>query len=139
MKQEAALKARFTAALKAAQPTWLSLLQSTAGAPDRAIAGDGQTSWFEFKHATPDFRSPGIQELLCARLEEQSQCWYVIWAENAAGGGQRTLIAHPSAIRAIPRRSSGNKSANDVHAFAFCAGYDMKWLVQQVIKMHNNE
>ena len=135
-KREADLKARFTRELKVQRPTWLSLLQGTAGAADRALVGEGRTSWLEMKHATPDFRSPGLQELMCKRLEEQSRCWYIIWAENAAGGEQRTLLVLPSKLLLVPRRSSGLKSAYALSHFDSCAGYDMKWLVRRIIELH---
>jgi len=136
VKLEADLKARFTRELKAQRPTWLSLLQSTAGAPDRAIVGDGHTSWLEFKHATPSFRSPGIQERLCQRLATTGRCWYVIWAESALGADRRTLIVSPAQVRLLPQRASGLKSVKDLVIYESCLGYDMPWLVTTFARLH---
>lgn len=136
MKREAALKAAFTKELLSQQPTWLSLLQQTAGAPDRAIVGNSTTSWWEFKHATPDFRSPGLQELMCLRIAQHAPCFYVIWRERADGMGKETCIVLPERVHAVRQRTSGLKSAHLCVPIKSCAGYNMKWLVAQVLDVH---
>jgi len=136
MKREAELKRKVTAMLQRHRPHWITLLQSTAGAPDRVIVGDDTVSCWEFKHATPDFRSPGIQELMCLRLAEHSKCWYVIWAETAKGAGLRTMIVSPHKIHALPHRESGLKNAMKLVPEAECEGYDMTWLVERIIVRH---
>jgi hypothetical protein len=109
-------------------PTFLVLLQATAGAADRAIVGNGATTWWEFKHATPTFDSPGNQELMCMRLALQGYCRYVIWQEARSGYGRRTLIVHP---REVHTRASWK-----VVPEAFCVGYDHRWLVRYIQKVH---
>ena len=127
-KREGELKAAAMDELSTQCPTFLVLLQATAGAPDRAIVGNGKTSWLEFKHATPEFESPGNQELMCMRLALQGYCRYVIWQEGARGYGQRTLIVHP---REVHQRTSWK-----VIPEVYCMGYDHRWLVRFIQKVH---
>jgi hypothetical protein len=125
-KREAELKSSFGEELKRQLPGFLSLSYSTNGAPDREIVGAGITTRWEFKHATPTFRSPGDQELMCMRLAAAGHCRYVIWHE--VKGIEKTMIAHPKEIH---RRDGWN-----IHAEAWCVGFDMKWLVSQIKKEH---
>ena len=97
-KREAELKAAFSAELKTRLPGAVTVMHSSAGAPDRAVSVGGCTTYLEFKHGTPGFDSPGLQELVCMRLEAAGECRYVVWQENANGTGQRTLIVKPRAI-----------------------------------------
>jgi len=94
-KREAELKAEFGRVLAQRLPGFVSQRLLDAGAPDRAIVGGGSTTFLEFKHGTPDFDSPGNQELAAMRLEAAGDCRYVIWRENANGSDKRTLIVRP--------------------------------------------
>lgn len=126
MKREAELKAKFTRELKRQLPTFLVLQYATNGAPDREIVGNGVTSRWESKHATPQFKSPGNQELLCMRLAAHGHCRYVVWWER--DGAERTLIVHPLQIH---ERASWNLNEE-----ASCDGFNMRWLVDQVRQVH---
>ena len=65
-----------------------------SGYPDDSLHGFGKSSFWEFKHATPNFSSPGVQELTCARIARHGfSCLYVLFFESASR--RRTLIAHP--------------------------------------------
>ena len=126
-KREAELKAAFGRELKRQLPAFIVLFYSTAGAPDRTILGNGrQTNW-EFKHATPEYDSPGRQELICMRMATAGHCRYVIWWE--AKGTRETLIVHPRVV-------ATSESWHPVAADAWCQGFDMRWLVEQVRKAH---
>lgn len=127
-KREAELKRAFTAKMKLLLPDFIMLQYSTAGAPDRSITANGRTTTWEFKHGTPQFKSPGIQELLCMRLAMEGHCRYVIWQEWQ--GIERTLIVHPRAVH--------HRTGWDLHlvAEALCGGFDMRWLVEQVRRAH---
>lgn len=127
-KREGELKAAFGRELKRVLPTFYVLLHSTGGAPDRSITGGGKTTLWECKHGTPDFESQGNQELLCERLSVAGYCRYVIWQEDAHGGGKRTMIVHPRGVRL--------RSGWHVVPEAFCVGYDMLWLVRYIAKVH---
>jgi len=127
-KEEGKLKSRFGAELKRQAPGFLVLQYQTNGAPDREVVGNGITTRWEAKHATPDFRSPGDQELMCARLASMAHCRYVIWYESAAV--RQTLIVHPGEVL----RKQGK--AHGLKAEAYCEGFDMKWLVKYVLKEH---
>lgn len=127
-KREAELKRKFTAELKRQLPQFYMLQYVTNGAPDRSIVGGGrQTNW-EAKHATPTFKSPGDQELLCSRMAIASHCRYIIWWER--GAIQKTMIVHP---REVTHRTSW-----DLVPEAFCIGFDMKWLVEQIRRAHDS-
>lgn len=125
MKREAELKAELTREIRRSLPSFMIQLFATPGAPDRLIAGAGRMTTWEFKHGTPGFESPGIQELTCMRLAQSGHCRYVIWSENRHGTGQRTLIVHPNKVH--------DKSL--VHESA-CIGFDHRWLVDQIWKAH---
>lgn len=126
MKLEAKLKAAFSRELYRQLPHFLVLHYVTAGAPDREIVGNGVTTRWEMKHATPDFASPGNQELCCMRLAVQGHCRYVLWHENSDGSNKRTLIVHPTHIH---RKTDIVESS--------CDGHDHAWLVRQVRRAHH--
>ena len=128
-KREGELKALFAAELKRQAPDFLILRYATNGAPDRSVVGNGRQSNWEFKHATPDFRSPGDQELMCARLTKAGHCQYVIWMEEI--GVEETLIVHPRDV--LGRNGKGR----GIVPQAWCNRFDMKWLVSQVLKEHS--
>lgn len=127
-KREAELKSEFFAELKRQLPDFLLLAQASAGAPDKALVGAGRTSFLEFKHATPDFLSPGLQELFCCRLAVQGFCRYVIWWEGASGLGKRTMVVHP---RKVHERTGWLLDPEEV-----TPGFDHKWLVDYVKQVH---
>lgn len=129
MKREGELKSAFGAELKRRLPAFLVLYYATNGAPDREIVGAGKTTRWEFKHGTPDFYSPGDQELMCQRLAVQSHCRYVIWQETAKGVGQRTMIVHP--------REVANRSGWLFVPEAYCIGFNHRWLVEQIKLAHS--
>lgn len=127
-KREAELKSAFFKALAGVLPRFYVLQYATAGAPDRSIVGAGkQTNW-EFKHATPDFDSPGNQELMCQRLAVHGHCRYVVWQEHADGQFQRTLIVHP---REVAGRQSWNLQPEE-----WTSGFDHAWLVERIRRAH---
>lgn len=127
-KEEGELKSKFGEELKRRLPGFLLLQYLTNGAPDRSVIGNArQTNW-EMKHGTPDFRSPGDQELMCLRLAAAGHCRYVVWHEF--NGVKRTLIVHPKVVRAC----EGMKV--NLEAEASCIGFDMKWLVEYIAKEH---
>jgi hypothetical protein len=125
MKREGELKSLLAAELKRL-PRFYMLQYSTNGAPDREIVGAGITTRWEAKHATPDFLSPGDQELMCCRLAHAAHCRYIIWHEQR--GIQKTLIVHPLKIM--------HRDGWNLEAEAWCIGFDMKWLVQQIKDAH---
>ncbi len=126
MKREAELKAKFMKELHRQLPAFLVLQYSTNAAPDREIVGMGVTTRWEMKHATPQFASPGDQELMCCRLAVAAHCRYIVWYEHC--GVERTLIVHP---RHVFGRTNWNLETE-----AWCVGLDMKWLVDYIRKMH---
>lgn len=77
-----------------------------SGYPDVVPSALGKTTWWEFKHATPRFSSPGIQNYTCRRLAQRSYCRYVIYHEDK--DEQRTAIYHPNEIhKAVRGRLDG--------------------------------
>lgn len=82
MKDETGLKSKLWPFLKC--PGFVPLRHEdvrTSGIPDLSYTGLGKTSWWEFKHATPDWSTSGIQELTCMRLAVSGICRYVFWHE----------------------------------------------------------
>ena len=125
-KREGELKQLWRQELKRQLPGFYVLQYSTNGAPDREIVGAGVTTRWEAKHATPDFASPGDQELMCCRLAVAGHCRYVIWYEYR--GIQKTMIVHPKDVM--------DRTGWNLMPESFCVGFDMKWLVHQVRKAH---
>lgn len=128
MKREAELKSAFMQTLRSELPQFLVLLSTTAGAPDRAIVGNGFTSYWEMKHATPQFDSPGVQELLCMRLAVQAYCRYVLWWESSTSAGQRTMIVHPRVVH--------ERTGWILQPESSCTGFNHRWLVEQIKRLH---
>jgi hypothetical protein len=95
----------------------------TVGMPDASLTGYGNTSWMEFKHATPDFTSSGIQELTMLRLAAAGFARYVIWHEKADGTAKRTLIVHPKNLKTMEPEE-------------WCVGFNHKWVVEYFRRRH---
>lgn len=127
-KEEGRLKSLFGAELKRQAPGFVLLQLATNGAPDREVVGNGVTTRWEMKHATPDFLSPGNQELMCMRLAGAGHCRYVIWLER--GNVKQTMIVHPRDVLHRQGKAWGMTTQ------AWCVGFDMRWLVEQVLKEH---
>lgn len=128
-KREASLKSAFGREMTRRLPNFVMALYASAGAPDRTIIGNGrQTNW-EFKHGTPGFRSPGLQELTCMRMATAGHCRYVVWLENYLDAGPRTLIVHPQKVH--------ERATWFLEAEAWCEGFNQTWLVEQVRKAHS--
>lgn len=126
IKREGELKSKFSQELRRQLSGFYVLHYATNGAPDREIVGANVTTRWECKHATPDFVSHGDQELMCCRLATVAHCRYVIWYEK--GEIQKTMIVHPKQVM--------NREGWDLIPEAFCVGFDMRWLVEQVRKAH---
>lgn len=96
----------------------------THGIPDISWSGNKLTSWTEVKHATPDFKARGIQELNLLRLSAQG-LWarYVVYYE--ANGDKRTYIVHPQDI---------GKPMGSWLDFKF--GHDHDWVIEEIRKAH---
>jgi hypothetical protein len=90
--------------------------KASSGYPDTSITHLGNTLWIEFKHAAPTFKSQGIQELTCCRLELHGRCIYVIFNERQ----QRIDIVSPKKL--------GNWPNTGIH----CSGFDFQWLAEQI-------
>ena len=129
-KREGELKSAVMEELKRQLPNFLVLQIATAGAADRAIVGAGRTTFWEFKHGTPNFESLGLQQLMCMRLDAQCYCRYVIWEENKFGQCKRTIIVHPKYI------STFGKADSVSILEAWCVGFDHRWLVEQIKQAH---
>ena len=123
-KRESELKAALMRELRAQLPGYVHLRHEdrfTSGHPDISITGCGRTTWLEAKHATPKFDSDGIQELTMLRLAAAGSAYYVIWHEK--NSVKKTMIVHP-------------KHLHDLMPETFCVGFDHKFIVEYVKKVH---
>lgn len=94
----------------------------TSGWPDISVTGNGHTSYWEVKHATPDWKSNGIQELTMLRLAHASFCArYIFYYEKQ--DAKRTLIVHPDNLKSLDSDEE-------------TVGFDHKWLVAFIEKVH---
>ena len=126
-KEEGKLKAAFQRELDRQLPDFVTLRYATAGAPDREIVGNHFVSHFEFKHATPEFRSQGLQELTMCRLAVVGYARYVIWRETPYGG-KSTLIVHPREVH--------ERTGWDLVPELVTIDFDHGWLVEQIKTVH---
>lgn len=131
MKREAELKAAAMRELKRQEPRYIVLLLATAGGPDRVIVGNGKVTAWEFKHATPDFKSPDLQELFAMRLDAHGlRTRYVVWQERADGTDKQTLIITPMEMYTRQNYAVSQRCEDR------CSGYDHRWLVEQILRAH---
>jgi hypothetical protein len=123
MKHESDYKATLMRELRARLTGCVALRHEdrfTSGIPDISVTLHGRTSWWEAK-VTPVV-SKSIQELTMLRLAAAGYARYVVWEDKC--GIRRTLIVHP-------------KHLSDLTPEAFCVGFDMKWLVEQIRVVHS--
>jgi hypothetical protein len=99
-----------------------------SGWPDTIIHGFGCATSWEFKHATPNFSSPGIQEVTCGRIARHSFCRYVLFFETAKR--QNILIARPRNV--IGRKGK----TNDIVAETVLDGFDFDALASFIYDVH---
>ena|SRR5215467_12268099 len=130
------LKKVLTAKLRKTRPNWVVLRietgETTAGVPDLLVVGEGFTSLWEGKYANPDFKSKGIQELTCLRLDRAGYCRYIVWQE--LDETKRTLIMKPSEMHNWTDLNLIPENANfydDTH-------FNMEWIIDYIIKVHND-
>lgn len=128
-KNEAGLKAKL---IKALPSDYLAIAHSDlwkSGIPDLSISGHGRTSWWELKHATPNFATKEIQEITCLRLAKLSFCRYIIYYEH--DGSKETLIVHPNNVRG--RRGVMRDIAYEV----WIKGFDHASVVRYIQAVHD--
>ena len=134
-KRESELKSDLMKELHRQCPHFVVQLFASAGSPDRSITGEGRTTHWEFKHGTPDFESPGLQELTCSRIDLQGHCRYVIWQETRLI--QRTLIVRPRVLLARSQAiREGAEPTWSLQSELSCVGFDHRWLVGEIRKAH---
>lgn len=100
----------------------------TGGIPDMSVTLYGKTTWWEAKHGTPDFESPGNQELMMMRLAAAGYARYIIWWESASGIGKRTLIVHP---REVHERKNWLLISEEA-----TSDFDHRWLARKILERH---
>lgn len=99
-KIEGELKSKQSDAIRDIMPGFVLQLHQQIrgkGTPDMSLDGLARTSWWELKHGTPKFLSPGIQEVTCCRLAAASFCRYIIYFDN--GHRKETQIVRPVDVR----------------------------------------
>lgn len=101
---------------------------SQAGLPDSSWNWNGFTTWVEAKYANPSFKTRGIQELTCLRLEQASKCIYVIFEEaSKKSTTKHTRIVSPKSI---------GKWRTDVLLYA--VGFDYAAVVDFIRRSHSH-
>lgn len=132
-KQEAKLKSNLMIMLRQALPKYVLFRHEdkfTSGIPDISITGFAKTSWFEVKHATPDFDSPGIQELTMLRLAAAGfHARYIIFTEDKNGDFKKTFIIHPKYIKLFSQKDG-------VAVEASCLDFNNKFLLEYIRGVH---
>jgi len=134
-KEEAELRSAFMfVAERLLTPLQFVLLRHedirTGGIPDLSVTGYGKTTWWEFKHGTPYFESPGNQELMMMRLKVNGYARYIIWRERP-GEGKTTNIVNP--VELFRRGRDGQR---EFVSERVTEHFDHEWLVFQILKTH---
>lgn len=127
-KHEASFKRSLKMAIEIALPRFevFPLADTSSGLPDWLIAGNGVMSMLEFKHATPTFKSRGIQVVTARRLARAGHCRYVVFWEH--GEEKRTCIIHPQSV--LPGYNS------IVAAELTVIGHSNEFVISYVRKVH---
>lgn len=99
-----------------------------SGYPDIEIVGNKLDTHWEFKHGTPDFSSPGIQEITCRRIAKHAYCRYVIFFELY--DRSEIWIAHPDHVH---RRNGKTNAIGCEHVIV---GFDFRALCDHVHSIH---
>lgn len=132
-KQESELRSKFMIVAKA-DPVLSKFVLirhedvRTGGIADLEVVGNRRTTHWEFKHATPEFESPGLQELMMLRLAGADHARYIVFWQSRHGIGKRTMIVHP---REVHNRKNWLLVPEEV-----TPGFDMKWLCRQIAEAH---
>jgi len=125
-KHESELKSKLLEKFRVMMPGFVQMSHEDfrqVGHPDWSVTGFARTSWWEFKHGTPNFESHGRQELTMLRLAAAGYSRYVIWHENADSTNKRTLIVHPTKIK-------------DLEPEDWCTGFDFNFILSVMRKAH---
>lgn len=130
-KREAELKRTLVATLKRRFFVQTHSEARKYGVPDLSVSGNGKTSWYELKHATPNFTTQGVQELTCLQLAKHSFCRYIIYYEWQ--NTLNTFIVHP--IEVYGRKG---KMGNMVHEVVFTDKHDHLGVLQYIAYEHFN-
>jgi hypothetical protein len=100
----------------------------TSGIPDLSATGWGKTSWYEFKHGTPDFEKNELQEAQNLRLAAAGTCFYILYCETISQ--KRTLIIHPKEVF-----GKGGKTSN-MTPLVWSVGFDHRLVIEFIRKTH---
>lgn len=72
---------------------------ATSGDPDVSITGNGMTSWWENKHATPKIKwESELQRIKCIKLARAGYCRVIAYQRN--GPIAATHVVHPERVGA---------------------------------------
>jgi hypothetical protein len=69
---------------------------ATSGDPDLSITGNGKTTWWEVKHATPRVKGTELQRVKAVKLAIAGYCRYIVYERSRHGAF--TNIVHPRDI-----------------------------------------
>jgi len=130
-KREAELRSRFMKTMRSDWPGAIALRHEdvrTVGIPDLSVTYGGSTSWWEFKHGTPDFQSMELQAHTCRRLAANGFCRYIIFREDDELE-PAIFIVHPRDIDAWKDGGTGLYEA-------MISRFDYLWLVQYIKLIH---
>ncbi len=116
-KEENDLKEKLVKEIRLVIPTVVLFTHQdmrSSGNPDLELNANRLTSHYECKHATPNFKSQGRQELVMARLALASHyARYIIWYSARDGREKKTESKEPSSRDVVRRfRSSLCRAAH---------------------------
>lgn len=124
-KEEAKIKAAALKFIRAVLPGMFIIAHgenNRHGVADWSLSMNTITSWLEVKHATPSFKSRGIQVITCQRLAMTGRCRYLIFQIDSVGN-KRTCIVHPKDVVFGVNSSFTIESAAQGYNYAFIVDY----------------
>jgi hypothetical protein len=132
-KRETPLREAYWARFDKLYPTpmyWRMNVQDvrTSGYPDSQLLGFKKASFWEFKHATPRFKTYGLQEITCQIINQKTFCRYVLF--NEYNDMTSIWVVHPDQVR-----NCGGKIDNIEPEEGF-DGFDFDALAHYMHRVH---
>ncbi len=129
-KRETELKRKLVAVLKQRFFVQTHSEARKYGVPDLSVSGNGRTTWYELKHATPNFTTQGVQEITCLQLAKYSFCRYIVyyeWQDTWC-----TYIVHP--VEVYGRKGKMGNITPEMRL----DGHDHFGVLRYIIDEHNS-
>lgn len=134
-KDETGIKSALMREIKVGMPGYVALRHEDvrrSGDPDLSVTGLKLTSWWEAKHATPDFESKGIQDRVMDRLAQVGFARYLIYFED--GIDKAVFIVHPQNLARF--RKANDMLDRKMASHAWAPDFNHAFVVAFMVSTH---